>query len=116
MTQQSKFMTREDILAYRDTDIDFVDVPGFSEQIGIANLTADEAHSLQTLGKNGIPAAAELMILGACDDQGSRLFTKEDGPRIAAISARVVGAIAQAVIRKNGLSMGEAPGSQAATE
>ena len=98
---------RELILAHRDARIGRVKVAEMQGEICVASLTAGEADKLARLDGEKYPATVGVVILGACDDQGVRLFSDADAAALTALPASAMKKIADAVMEHNGLS-GEA--------
>jgi hypothetical protein len=97
-------LNRDAILAFKDQRIGQVDVPALGGAVGLATLTAAEADRIRTLGEDGTPASVGIVILGACDAEGQRLFTEKDAKVLAGLPAAEVGKIAKAILEHNGLT------------
>lgn len=97
-------LNRDAILAFKDNRIGKLDVPTLGGEIGLATLTAAEADRIRLLGEDGVPASVGVVILGACDAEGNRLFTDKDAQALAGLPAAEVGAIAKAILDHNGLT------------
>lgn len=102
-------VSREIILGFDTVEIDRVFVKEFGGDVCVATLSADEADQISSLGEE-FPATVGLVILGACDEDGKRLFTKKDAAALSKKPAKAIGAIAKKVLSHNGL------GSEAAAE
>jgi hypothetical protein len=100
-------LSRDAILGFKDTRIGRIDVPELGGEVCIASLTAQEADQIRKLGEDGTPASVGVVILGACDETGARLFTDKDKPALAKLPASVMGRIGNAILKHNGLT-GEA--------
>lgn len=96
-------LTRDAILGFKDDRIGRVEVPELGGEVCIASLTAAEADKIRTLGEDGVPMSVGVVILGACDKNGKRLFTMKDAARVGELPASAVGRIAQAILRHNKL-------------
>lgn len=97
-------LSREAILGHKDSRIGRVDVPEMGGEVCVANLTVAEADRIRTLGDTGVPAVVGLVILGACDDGGKRLFSDKDAKALGDLPASALGKIANAVLAHNGLA------------
>lgn len=97
-------LDRNAILAFKDNRIGKVDVPALGGEIGLATLTAAEADKIRLLGEDGLPVSVGVVILGACDADGNRLFTDKDAKALAGLPAGEVGKIAKAILDHNGLT------------
>jgi hypothetical protein len=53
---------------------------------------------------DGVPAVTALVILGACDEDGKRLFTDEDVAALNKLPASALGKVANAILAHNGLA------------
>lgn len=97
-------LSRDTILGFKDNRVETVEVPELGGEIGVAAFTAAEADTIRTLGEDGIPMSVGVVILGACDADGKRLFTSKDKDALAKLPATVVGKIANAILEHNGLT------------
>ncbi|MFZ5745278.1 MAG: hypothetical protein ACOY7T_12450 [Pseudomonadota bacterium] len=97
-------LKRDAILAFKDKRIGKVEVPAFGGEVGLATLTAAEADRIRTLGEDGTPASVGIVLLGACDETGERLFKDDDKDFLAGLPAAEVGMIAKAILEHNGLT------------
>lgn len=97
-------LDRDAILAFKDKRIGKVEVDALGGEIGIATLTAAEADRIRLLGQDGLPISVGVVILGACDAEGNRLFKDEDAAKLAGLPAGEVGKIAKAILAHNGLT------------
>lgn len=97
-------LSRDAILKHVDTRIVRVDVPEMGGEVCVASLTVAEADRIRTLGEGNVPAVVGVVILGACDDDGKRLFTDKDAEALGKLPASALGRISSAVLDHNGLS------------
>ncbi|WP_257556414.1 hypothetical protein [Sphingobium sp. CFD-2] len=95
-------LSRDSILGYVDADIGTVDVPEMGGAVRIATLSVDEMDKLTKLD-DAKPASAQIVIIGACDDKGVRLFTPEDFDQIAKLPAGIISRISKAILAHNGM-------------
>lgn len=95
-------VSRSAILAYEDTNIGRVEVKEFGGEVCVATLTAEEADQIRKLPEN-VPSNVSLVILGACDEKGGRLFTADDAGALGKKPSKALTTIANAVLRHNGL-------------
>ncbi len=109
-------LSRKEILGHVDTRIGRVDVPEMGGDVCLASLTVAEADKIRTLGENDIPAVVGLVILGACDETGKRLFTLDDKDALAKLPASALGKIANAVLAHNGLAGDDEKNASSETE
>lgn len=112
-------VTREQILAYEDSNIGRVEVPEFGGEVCVATLSAAEADKISKLGEDGVPSNVGLVILGACDEDGKRLFKPGDAAALAKKPARALTKIAQKVLDHNGMgpdAAAEAKNASSGTE
>lgn len=112
-------LDRKAFLGFRDDRIGRVTVEEMGGEVCVASLTVAEADKIRTLGDDGVPSAVRLAILGACDDKGIRLFTEDDIPMLMALPASVLGTVASAILKHNGLardSSDEAKNASSETE
>lgn len=96
-------LDRKAILAFEDTNITTVHVTEFGGDVCVALLSAEEADQIKNLGDNDIPSNVGLVILGACDEDGKRLFTKKDAPALGKKPSRALTTIANKILEHNGL-------------
>lgn len=96
-------LDRKAILAYEDTNIATVAVKEFGGDVCVALLSAEEADQIKNLGEDGVPSNVGLVILGACDDDGKRLFTKKDAAALGKKPSRALTTIANKILEHNGL-------------
>ena len=97
-------LNREAILGFKDNRISRVDVPELGGEVCIATLTVAEADKIRVLGENDVPAVVGLVILGACDENGKRLFSAKDEAALAKLPADALAKIANAVLKHNGMN------------
>lgn len=97
-------LNRDAILGHKDTRIQKVLVEEFGGEVCIAALTAAEADRLRQAGESPLPFTVQVVILGACDEDGQRLFSDKDGAALAKLPASALGRIAQAILRHNALT------------
>lgn len=109
-------LSRDAILGFKDDRIGRVDVPEMGGEVCLASLTAAEADKIRTLGEDSIPVSVGIVILGACDDTGKRLFTDKDKTALSGLPASCMGKIANAILVHNGLSGDEAKNASSETE
>ena len=83
-----------------------VTVEELGGEVCVASLTVAEADQIGKLAEGDLPAVAGIVILGACDEEGKRLFTQQDGKALSALPASALGKIAKAVLEHNGLTGG----------
>jgi len=99
-------LSRDAILGHKDDRIGKVEVPEMGGEVCVASLTVAEMDRLSKLdGSN--PASVEVVILGACDENGDRLFTEKDRLALAKLPASVIGLISKAVLDHNGMGKQE---------
>ncbi len=111
-------LSRDSILAFEDTNIGRVEVKEFGGEVCVATLTAEEADQIRKLPED-TPSNVSLVILGACDEDGKRLFTKKDASALGKKPSKALTTIANAVLRHNGLladSADEAKNASSETE
>lgn len=102
-------LSRDAILAFEDKSVDKVQVEEFGGAICIALLSAAEADDMSSnIGANGIPNNVFITILGACDEEGKRLFTMKDAQVLAKKPSKALTKIANAVLAFNGVGSGAA--------
>jgi len=93
---------RDAILGFKDDQIGRVEVAELGGEVCIARLTVAEMDKISKLdGSN--PASVEVVILGACDEDGTRLFSEKDRLSLAKLPATVIGIISKAVLDHNGM-------------
>lgn len=109
-------LSREAILGHKDDRIGRIDVAEMGGEVCVASLTVAEADRIRTLGDAKIPAVVGLVILGACDADGARLFTDKDADALAKLPASALGKIANAVLSHNGLAGDDAKNDLSGTE
>lgn len=95
-------ISRDAILAFEDTNIGRVEVKEFGGEVCVATLTAEEADQIRKLPED-VPSNVSLVILGACDEGGKRLFKKGDAGALGKKPSKALTTIANAVLRHNGL-------------
>ncbi len=95
-------VSRSAILDYEDTNIGRVEVVEFGGEVCLATLTAEEADFIRRL-PDDVPANVSIVILGACDEDGKRLFTTKDAGVLKKKPSKALTTIANAVLRHNGL-------------
>jgi hypothetical protein len=96
-------LDRETILAFKDDRIGKVEVSEMGGEVCIASLTVAEADKIKSLGEGDVPAVARLVILGACDEEGKRLFTDKDASALSKLPASALAKVANAILDHNGL-------------
>lgn len=109
-------LSRKDFLALEDKNIGTHCVPELGGEVGLACFTVDEADQISKLGEGDVPATVRIVIMGACDDKGDRLFTDDDIPVLRKKLAKVVGPLSNAILRHNGLIGDEAKNASGETE
>ena len=97
-------LDRKAILDFKDVDVTTVFVKEFGGDVCVATLSALEADKIKDLGESGVPANVGLVILGACDAKGERLFTDEDAPVLGMKPAKALTTIANMVLKHNAMS------------
>lgn len=95
-------LSRDSILAFEDTNIGRVEVKEFGGEVCVASLTAEEADQIRKLPED-VPSNVSLVILGACDEDGKRLFKKGDAGALGKKPSKALTTIANAILRHNGL-------------
>jgi hypothetical protein len=109
-------LSRDAILGCNTTDVSKVSVKEFGGDVCVATLTAAEADRIKEAGSNGMPSNVFLVILGACDDKGVRLFTDADAEILAKKPARALTRIANKVLQHNGMTDDEGEAKNASSE
>lgn len=109
-------LDRKAILGFKDDRIGRVDVPEMGGEVCVASLTVAEADKIRTLGQTDVPFTVQVVILGACDDKGGRLFTDADVEALCALPASAMTKIGNAVLDHNGLGGDEAKNASSETE
>lgn len=109
-------LSKKDLFAFKDPRIGVVDLPELGGSIHIAMLTVAEADRLRNLGDDS-SANTEIVILGACDEGGTRMFTEADRVAVMKMPADIVRDMARAIMRHNGFGGGgdvaaEGPGGE----
>lgn len=99
-------LSRDQLLGFNDDRIGRVDVPELGGEVCVATLTVAETDKISNLDPKA-SANVELMILGACDEDGKRLFTEKDRDSLRKLPNDVVKTIAKAVMAHNGYNAGE---------
>ena len=107
-------LSRAAILGHVDTRIGRVDVPEMGGEVCVASLTVAEADKIRTLGGD-VPAVVGLVIMGACDDKGVRLFSDADAEALGKLPASALGKVANAVLAHNGLAEDDAKNASSET-
>ena len=97
-------LSRDTILGFKDERVETIEVPELGGTIGVAAFTAAEADTIRSIGDDGTPMSVGVVILGACDADGNRLFTAKDKPALCKLPASIVGKIANAILEHNGLT------------
>lgn len=97
-------LSRKDILGHKDTRVGSIEVEEMGGTIHVASLTVAEADKIRSLGEGEVPAVVGLVVLGACDEGGARLFTDKDCAALGKLPASALGKVANAVLAHNGLS------------
>lgn len=98
-------LSREAILGHKDTNIGRVSVEEFGGEVCVAMFSAMEADRFRaSIGEAGIPMNVLLVILGACDDKGVRLFSMEDAKALGEQNSKALTTIANKVLEHNGLT------------
>lgn len=95
-------ISRDAILAFEDTNIGRVTVKEFGGEVCVATLTAEEADQIRKLPED-VPSNVSLVILGACDEDGKRLFKKGDANALGKKPSKALTTIANAILDHNGL-------------
>jgi len=95
-------VSREAILGFKDKNIGKVKVKEFGGDICVATLSAIEADAIRNLPE-GIPSNVSVVILGACDESGERLFTLDDAAELGKKPSKHLTTIANAILKHNGL-------------
>lgn len=95
-------LSRKAILDFKDTNIGRVEVPEFGGEVCIATLSAIEADKIRDLPEN-VPNNVSIVILGACDESGERLFTYKDAEALGNKPSKALTTIGNAILRHNGL-------------
>ena len=97
-------LSRAAILGHSDTRIGRVEIPDMGGEVCVASLTVAEADKIKTLGDDDVPAVARIVILGACDETGKRLFTDKDAAALGKLPADALGKVANAILAHNKLT------------
>lgn len=100
-------LSREAILAFKDERIGRVEVSEMGGEVCVASLTVAEADQLKAISSGDVPAVTKVVILGACDEEGKRLFSDKDAAALSKLPASALGKVANAVLAHNGLGGGE---------
>jgi hypothetical protein len=95
-------LTRDKILGYVDRNIGCVDVPDLGE-VCVARLSVIEMDKLAQLDGKAYPISVGVVILGACDESGNRLFTDADAEALGAMPVIAISLISKAVLDHNGI-------------
>lgn len=95
-------VSRDTILCYEDKNIGRVEVVEFGGEVCLATLTAEEADFIRRLPED-VPSNVSVVILGACDEGGKRLFTTADADALKRKPSKALTTIANAILRHNGL-------------
>ena len=95
-------LSRDAILGFKDDRIGKVDIPELGGEVCIASFNVAEMDRIARLD-GSTPASVECVILGACDEDGKRLFTDKDREALKKLPARVVSDLAKAIFAHNGL-------------
>ena len=101
-------LSRDAILAFEGGEVGTVAVKEFGGDVCVATLTAAEADRIKEVGTNGMPTNVFLVILGACDEDGKRLFTDKDAAALGKKPAKALTKIANKVLEHNGMTQDEA--------
>lgn len=96
-------LTREAILGHVDKRIERVQVEEMGGEVCVASLTVAEMDQITKLSET-LPTSVEVVIIGACDETGKRLFTVNDRAKLASLPATAMATIAKAVLEHNGLA------------
>lgn len=98
-------LSREAILGHKDTNIGRVSVDEFGGEVCVAMFSAAEADRFRSaIGETTMPMNVLLVILGACDEKGERLFTDADAEALGKQPAKALTTIANKVLEHNGLT------------
>jgi hypothetical protein len=84
--------------AFKDDRIGKVEVPEMGGEVCVASLTVAEADKIKSLGEATVPAVVGLVILGACDEDGKRLFKDSDAEALGKLPASALGKVANAIL------------------
>jgi len=105
------FLTREQLLAVPDLEIEAIPGPQGHGEVGIRLLTGAERDWLieqstgaREQGKRLRAFPAIVCALGLCDEQGGRLFTTEEAEALTEKSGLFLENAAAAILRKNKLN------------
>lgn len=101
-------LSRNTILGFKDDRIGTFEVPELSGEIFIASFTVAEMDMIANHDRK-TPLSVEAVIVGTCDKTGKRLFTADDRDALAKMPARIIGAMATAILAHNGLGVGLDP-------
>jgi hypothetical protein len=99
-------LTKEQIFSAFDLSPEDVDVPEWGGTIRVIVMSGASREQLQTLiaeNKSGFFFEAAVVALSAVDESGVLLFTPDDIPSLLAKNPKVIGQIADASLRINGL-------------
>jgi hypothetical protein len=108
MSVAPRMLARDEILALDDCDTVWVPVPEWGGGIYVRPFnTASLLEIAPVLASSTADATLALVIHGACDVYGTRLFADSDGPFLAQRRGTVLQRIAMAVAAANGLSTDE---------
>ncbi len=98
-------ITKDDFLAYDDSEIKKVNIPGLKGDIYIRTVTAAEKDSLEKhITNNSGHIRARYVALATCDKDGNRLFDDADFIKISKKSVRLVDQLFQAICELNSAS------------
>jgi hypothetical protein len=87
-------LTREQILAADDLPREQVEVPEWGGSVWVRTLTVGQREQWeQTVERHKGNTAATIVVMTACDETGSLLFTEADIPALSAKSAGAVNRI-----------------------
>lgn len=97
-------LSRKDLLTETAPNIGKHPVAELGGDVGLAEFTADEADRISRLTDDDVPASVRIVIMGACDADGTRLFTEKDIPVLRKRLGKVMGPLANAILAHNSLT------------
>src|SRR5688572_15240742 len=93
---------RDTILSANDISVSPVEVPEWGCTVYVRTWSEADAMKVKRAGKTG-GDDADVVLVSACDQDAKPLFTEEDLPALRQKSAVVIGRIAMAAVKHQGI-------------
>ena len=100
-------LSKKDILKSNDLELECVEIPEWGGHVFVRGLTARERDEFEiSIGEslNQDNLRARLVVLGACDEEGERLFNTKDAHALGKKNAAAVDRLFDAIQRLSAMT------------